>query len=62
MWNGKIAAAKCDKSFNYPLTPHFANTLLSAAIFYYFFTICMKFQKALKNVYLLLQICIALFL
>ena len=33
MWNGKIAAAKCDKSFNYPFTPHFANTMLAAVSF-----------------------------
>ena len=30
MWNGKIAAAKCGTSFNYPITPHFANTMLFA--------------------------------
>ena len=56
----------CDyfhKTFKELLQPRFfGNTMLSTAIFYYFFTICMKFQKVLKNVYLLLQICIALFL
>lgn len=33
MWNGKIAAAKCDKSFNYPFHPAFCQYNVSRSFF-----------------------------
>ena len=49
MWNGKIAAAKCDKSFNYPFLPHFANTMLYAVLFVH--TVCEYAGVAVGNLF-----------